>query len=200
MDDISVATDIALCRKCGKANSFSALCNAPTFATILEKPPPKGIKVERDTTTNGITLTCPHQASVLLRLFSVMIPVANLCLAVILYWAEPQKGSLGLAIMLVIVSLGISWWPLLLHYGKWVIHLNEGQGTIFYGIGKLGRKRKFSYNQTSSIKVQLVNTKPCATHICISTHYTMFPLIIDLGMKEDVAQFIAATLDREIHR
>ena len=57
LEDVNVATDIALCRRCGAVSSFAALRDVPNAAAVLSKPPPKGVKVERDTVRGGTVVT-----------------------------------------------------------------------------------------------------------------------------------------------
>ncbi|HQA38902.1 MAG TPA: hypothetical protein PLW27_08350 [Kiritimatiellia bacterium] len=56
LDDINVATDVALCRACGRTSAFSLLQAAVDTASSMGEPP-RGIRIERDFMGGGTTLT-----------------------------------------------------------------------------------------------------------------------------------------------
>lgn len=49
LDDVNVASDIALCRACGTTTPFSRIADLPVDPDFNESKPPKGVRVEEST-------------------------------------------------------------------------------------------------------------------------------------------------------
>ena len=86
-------------------------------------------------------------------------------------------------------------------FGKWTVHLNRGQGTVFAGIGIVGWKRKFTYNRNSLITIKESNVRsnnqPLQV-ISVTTDNKAFSF--GTIIKDDAKAFIAAILLRESRR
>ena len=206
VDDINVSTDIALCRKCGATQSFATLRNVPNVSDVLSKPPPKSVKIERDMMGGGTTLTYRRIAWGSL-LF--LIPFTALWSGISmfgLYGTQIQKGELDLEKSLfgipfligTIILFSIILFNL---FGKWTIHLNQGQGTVFSGIGKLGWNRRFTYNRNSAIVIQDSNTRVNGRQLEVITIKTDDKRFSFGGfIKDDAKAYIIAALIRESRR
>ena len=203
MDDINVSTDIALCRKCGKTCSFSMIRTLPNASTLLSKPPPKGVKVEQDMMGNGTTITYRRIPGVVLFLIPFMVAWSGLSMGG-LYWTQIRSGTFDLerslfGIPFLIGTIVIISFILFGLFGKWTVHLNRGQGTVFAGVEKLGWKRKFTYNRNSLITIKtIVGSEGSHEVISVTTDNTDFSF--GAIIKDDAKAFIAATLLRESRR
>ena len=206
MEDINVSTDIALCRKCGKASSFSTLCNVPNTLAVLSKPPPRSVKIERDMMGGGTTLTYRHiswGALLFLVPFTALWALGSIfCIyrspirTGVFQWA-PSLFGIPILIGTIVPFAAI----LFSLFGRWVITLNSGQGTVFSGIGKLGRKRKFVYNRNTSVTLLYSNTRVNGKQlevITLKTDNTQFAF--GGFIKDDAKGFILAALIREFRR
>ena len=175
---------------------------------ILSKAPPKGLKLERDVAGNGITLTYRRDTSYLsifLMILFLMVFARALILGDFVEKFLNRNFDLNaclfgiLFLSAVIVVIGSIFFAL---FGKRTLRLSEGQGTVFCGIWKIGRTWKFTYDSTSqvSIKEHLVKHGYRAFRdINIQTGNENFSFGDTIDV-DDVRTYIAAVLDREIHR
>ena len=203
LEDVNVATDIALCRKCGVTGSFSLLCKLPNAIDVLSKPPPKGVRLQHDMMDGSTTVIYRRIAAPMLFLvpFTLLWSVVTIG---DIYGRQIFKGEFdlekslfGIPFLLgTVVLVTISLFGL---FGKWVIRLNRGKGTVFLGVGMLGWKRSFAYNRNSIVTMQdsniCVNDRRL-TSIIVKTDNasTSFGSTI----RDDAKEFIAAVLMREL--
>jgi hypothetical protein len=86
-----------------------------------------------------------------------------------------------------------------LFFGKWVITLFQGEGTVFVGVGRWGWTRRFSYNQNSLVSLQMSNMRTNDVPqkaILVRTDGTDF--LFGAMLKQDAKQFIAAVILKHI--
>ena len=203
LEDINVATDIALCRRCGATSSFASIRTLSDASALLSKPPPKGVKVERDMMGYGSIVTY-RRIPIGLLLFLIPFTLIWSGGSMIgIYGSQIAKGEfdlekslfgipflLGTIVLVSVILFGL--------FGKWTIRLNRGDGAVFVGVGALGWKRTFRYTTFSTVRLEdsstIVNGEQ-AQVIAIKTDNTEFSFGISL--KKDVQKFIAATLMRE---
>jgi len=202
LDDVNVATDVALCRSCGRTSAFSALCGAREIASANLDAPPRGIRVGRG--FRGQTEIIYHRISPLL-LFLVPFPAlwSGVSMSGI-YGTQLMKGRFDLAQSLFGLPFLLGTIVLLsaiayMAFGKWVISLDRGQGSVFVGVGGIGWRRRFSYNRTTvvtlretSIRVNHVRQQG----ICIQTDGED-DLVFGAVLKEEAKRYIAAAIMRE---
>ncbi len=204
MDDVNVATDIALCRSCGKTSAFSMVCGAAELSLDPLQNIPRGIRMENDL-RGGITIIYHRLSPVLLFL----IPFAAFWSGGSMwgiYGSQFRKGQFDLAQSLfglpfligTIVLVGVI---VFLLFGKWQITLGDGAGSVFVGVGTLGWTRYFTYNRNSLVTMRMtsveVNHRP-QKGISIRTDEKDF--IFGTMLKEDAKQFIAAIIAKEVKR
>jgi len=205
LEDINVATDIALCRRCGATSSFASIRTLSDTSALLSKPPPKGVKVERDMMGNGTVITYrPRPLFPLLFLVPFTAGWSGITMYSF-YVQQIVRGEFNLGESLVGIpfllgTIGLVTGILFCLFGKWVIRVNRGKGTVFTGIGKLGRKRAFTYTFNSTVKVlpgEIThdNGKQVLA-ITIKTDNTVFSF--GDSIRDDVKAFIAVTLLREL--
>jgi len=208
MEDINVSTDIALCRKCGVMGSFASLCNTPNATAILRQPPPKGIKIEHDMMRgNSVTLSYRRIPIGLLFMIPFTAFWSGFSMSGI-YGTQISKGEFDLGnslfgIPFLIGTIVLVSSILFMLFGKWTIHLDCGEGTVFVGIGVVGWKRKFTYNRHSVLAIKKGNLSsgedgPPKKNITITTGNTEFSFG-DI-LRDDVKNYIAAFLMRELRR
>jgi hypothetical protein len=204
VDDVNVATDIALCRSCGKTSAFSLVSGSAELSLDPLQNIPRGIRIENDF-RGGITIIYHRLSPVLLFL----IPFAAFWSGGSMwgiYGTQFMKGKFDLGQSLFglpfligsIVLVGIIVYLLV---GKWQIALGDGAGSVFVGVGTLGWTRYFTYNRNSLVTMRMtsveVNHMP-QKGISIRTDEKDF--VFGAMLKEDAKQFIAATIMKEIKR
>ncbi len=204
LDDINVATDVALCRACGHTCAFSLLQAAVDTASNMGEPP-RGIHIERDYMGGGTTLTYKRVQPYVLFLIPFTLVWSGVSMSgiygtQILKRAFDWKMSLfglpflfGTVVLLTLILLAL--------FGKHQITLQHGNGRVFHGIGPLGRTRRFTYSRDVRISFRRSNIRHNnVTHeeIVVTGANSTFALCATLP--DEPKRFIAGWLQREIAR
>jgi hypothetical protein len=201
LDDVNVATDIALCRACGKTSSFELISGTSEISSTALLQTPRHIQISRDF-QRGTTITYRKLSGLLLFL----IPFAALWSGGSMwgiYGSQIRSGQFDLGRSLfglpflfgTLILLAIITFLLL---GKWVITLHKNEGSVFLGVGPIGWNRRFMFDsdsiislRNSSVKVNNVPQK--AIHIKNGSAEFSF----GSTLTQDAKQYIAATLIKE---
>jgi hypothetical protein len=202
LDDMNVATDLALCRACGRTSAFSVVCGASEISQDCLDKPPRHIRVLRGF-NDETTVTYRRISPFLLFLIPFMAIWSGVTLGGTFAkqirdgafnLAETLAGLpflLGTVIMLIVVAY--------LTFGKWVVELNRGNGSVFVGVGPLGWTRRFSYNRATIVSLKMtdatVNNRP-QKGILVRTDENDF--VFGAFIKDDAKRFIAATIMRQV--
>lgn len=201
LDDVNVATDIALCRACGKASSFADINSIAAVSPDVLQHPPRHVQTTKDL-QNGTVVTYKKLSALLL----FIIPFTAVWSGGSMWGIYGQQISSGtfdlgkslfgipfLIGTIILVSLILS-----LLLGAWKITLHNGQGTVFFGIGPLGWTRRFTYNRdtqvgfrNSSVRVNNVQQK----RILIQNGDAEF--IFGSLFPEQAKHYIAAVIKKE---
>jgi hypothetical protein len=197
-DDVNVATDIALCRACGKTSAFSVVSGvAEVSLDALHKPPPS-IRLNRD--PRGARTLVYRRASPILWF---LVPFAAFWSGGSMwgiYGRQLAKGQFDLTQSLfgipfvigTVILLGVIAY---LAFGRWQINLRGGAGTVFTGVGPFGWTRRFSYNRQSVVSLRSTNVSRNDVPlkgVLVRTNDTDF--VFGALMNEDARRFIAASI------
>ena len=94
---------------------------------------------------------------------------------------------IGTVILLSIISF--------LWFGKWVITLSEGAGTVFMGVGSLGWTRRFAYDHSTVVSLQPTSVRyNNVQQKGIAVRTGEKELVFGTLIKDDAKQFIAAAI------
>lgn len=204
LDDVHVATDTALCRRCGQRHSFSFLDGMADARTANPLMPPRWVKVEDDF---GGARTIRYRRPSPLLFF--LVPFTALWSGFSMWgiYIRPLLndevdgpgflfGLPFLAGTVVLVSIII-----FLLLGKWVIRLANGTGTVFVGVGPLGWTRRFVYDRTTLVSLTItsvqVNDVP-QKGICLKTRdaQVVFGALFTDAAKAYIASLLAQTVEQ----
>ncbi len=198
LDDVNVSKDIALCRACGRSAAFSLISGAAEINLQSLAQPPRGVRMEEE--PGGGLKICYKKIS----------PVALFLIPFTLLWSGGSMGGIygsqilkgkfnlhlslfgipfliGTIILLCIISL--------LLFGKWVITLSEGAGTVFMGIGSLGWTRRFTYDRSTVVSLRPTNARyNNVPQKGISVRTGAKELLFGTLIKDEAKQFIAAAI------
>lgn len=154
--DTNVATDLALCRACGKSMPFSSIAENPEIQAADLASPPKGLRVERNL-IEGIDLT---YRKIPLVVF-LLIPFTAFWSGVSMwgiYGKQIAEGKFdssaslfGLPFLIgtiVLVSM-----ILFMLFGSWRINVGRGNCRVFIGVGPLGRAREIRLEPETSVQL-----------------------------------------------
>lgn len=199
--DVNVATDLALCRACGKFSSFSAIYGAAEITRAALGNPPKHIKFAKDLYT-GTTITYQKFSAILLFLIPFTAFWSGLSMWGI-YGTQIRKGVfdidkslfglpflIGTIILLAVIATMI--------LGKWKINLLKSKGTVFFGIGSLGWIRHFAYNMDTIVFLR--NSPVSHNDVpqkCIVVQNGALELTFGTSLTNDAKLFIAAIIMKE---
>ena len=198
--DTNVATDIALCRTCGKSVPFSSIAEAAEIDAVDLASPPKGIRIERNL-ISGVEIIYRRLSLVLLFLIPFAALWSGLSLSMI-YGSQivagkfdPTASLAGLPFLIgTVILLSII---IFLLFGRWRIHVDRGECEIFTGVGPIGRRRRIPLATDSTINLEMsslrINNIP-QRHVVITTHGQT--LKFGATLPENVRVFFAAVLKK----
>ncbi len=157
LEDVNVATDIALCRACGKTSSFALVSGTAEVSAADLLHTPKHLRVSRDF-QHGTTLIYHKTSAILLFL----IPFTALWSGGSMwgiYGTQISEGRFDLGQSLfglpflfgTVVLLSVI---IFLLFGRWVITLHKNAGRVFLGIGPFGWTRHFGYDSNSVVSLR----------------------------------------------
>jgi len=198
MEDVNVATDLALCRSCGKTSSFAMVAGGLQMSPDILSTPPRGIRVAK--TFRGAQQISYHRIP-LAVLF--LIPFTAFWSGLSMwgiYGSQFRKGQFNLGQSLFGIPFLIGTIVLLslitfMLFGKWLITLENGTGTVFVGVGPVGWRRTFAYNRTTTISLRPTNVRyngVAQTAIQVRTDETTFEF--GTGLRREAQEFIAAAI------
>lgn len=201
MDDVNVSTDLALCRGCGRTFSFSMIRQSGDLLKQSLTSPPRHVRLD--------TLHPGRKTIVYKRIQ----PVVFFLIPFTAFWSgfsmwglyiqplteDPIDWSrmvFGIPFLLGTIVLLFS--ILMCLFGKWVITLEQGMGTVFVGIGPFGWTRAFSYSRDCLVSLKDSNIRQNDTPmkgICIKDDQGEF--IFGSSIKENCKLYIAALIAEE---
>lgn len=156
LEDVNVSADTALCLDCGKTFRFSDLASIvlDTASVDFGAPPPH-VNVERNPLDGSITLT--HRRFCKFAFF--VIPFTMFWSGLSL-WDSYVKQFLNHKFDLLSTIFGLPFLAgtvilvavaLVLVFGKVRVRLGGGRGSVFEGVGAIGRTRRFSYSPGTTV-------------------------------------------------
>jgi hypothetical protein len=203
--DVNVSTDRALCRACGRDWSYQAVASA---AKILAAPKeaPKGVVEESK--LGCLRLTVLRRPKILWILIPFFLlhggAFAGVGIATLTGHMRNKDGSPGnplfglfFAIPGILELLALA----VLIAAKWTLTLEGGQGSVHYGIGRLGWTRRFTLSKDSAVFLAesgvRSNNRPMIG-VCVETLGKR--LVFCSTLPDDVKHYLAATLLRTLRR
>lgn len=200
IDDVNVATDLALCRSCGKTSPFSMVTGSTGLTPGILDSPPRWIRMEEDPLA-GTVITYRRKSPMLFFLIPFTAIWSGGSVGGI-YGSQLYKGEFDVSQSLfglpflagTIVLLGVVTFLLL---GKWVVTLRDGEGSVFVGMGGLGRTRRFTYGRDTQVSLRMTSVKVNDVPqkgICVRNGDK--DVIFGTLLKDEAKQFIAAAILR----
>ncbi len=200
--DTNVATDIALCRACGKTAPFSSIVAQPELAAVDFAAPPKGVRIEKSL-IDGIEITYRKLSPVLLFLIPFVVLWSGGSMFGI-YGQQIVRGKfdlqmslfglpflLGTVVLLSIIAFLI--------FGHRRISLGRGECEVFMGVGPLGWRRTIPLTTESVVRLEISSVRV--------NHVQQRDVVVTTGdrkikfgatVPEDVRVFIAAVLQKAV--
>ncbi|MCK5529403.1 MAG: hypothetical protein KAI74_06940 [Kiritimatiellae bacterium] len=198
VDDINVSSDIALCRSCGNSYAFSLINSSADISEDTLNSVPRGIKLKQSF-NGGVNIVYHRLSPAVFFLIPFTALWSGLSMTGI-YGTQIKKGTFNLAESLfglpfligTIVLLSIILFCL---FGKVVVSLNQGVGSVFTGVGTLGWTRHFSYDKHTLVSLKRTNVRVNnVQQVGISITNDSSKLIFGTMLKKDAKEFIAASI------
>jgi len=155
--DVNVAVDVAYCKHCQEASKVSELIDSGNESSFDLSNIPSGIEFNEtkagweltSTTRNwGVWFLIPFTAAwsgfSLTGIYGSQIAVGRF---------DPGRSLFGLPFLIGTIALvGLC---LMTTFGQTRITANDGRGTIFWGLGRYGWRRKFDWSSINQIEESL---------------------------------------------
>lgn len=162
LEDVNVANDIALCRKCGDSFSFAEAVREEVAVPPVDlNHPPKGMVYRR--TTDGFELSVSTR-SIALAIFLVpfMLVWSGGSLGGI-YGSQIAKGDFNLLMSLfglpfLLGSIVLGAFTIMTLAGKFCVSAEGRQGQVFVGIGSIGYRKRFLWDAVKDIRLETRRT------------------------------------------
>jgi hypothetical protein len=227
-DDINVANDVAYCRDCNISYRLSELTydNAITASVDLNDPP-QGAWYRSD--GGGTVIGATHRSlgsaagMLFVTLFwngivSVFVSVALASTLHLLHLPTPHwfpaprmnNSDMGWGITLFLwlfltpfIAIGLLFAGTFLSSlcGRTEVSIDHTQGTLFAGVGALGRRRKFDPSQVRDVRiVNNLNNQGKATSIIMIETREGKQLKLGSLLNNERKQFVAGALRRTLVR
>ncbi|OYW18949.1 MAG: hypothetical protein B7Z55_09725 [Planctomycetales bacterium 12-60-4] len=152
MEDVSVSTDIALCRGCGERWGYAELLARKEAGGVAAMPPPGAWHVPG---MNGFEAGASTRSPIAFFLVPFMCVWSGFSLSGI-YGTQIISGKFnlvlslfGIPFLLGTVVMGAV--ALMAVCGKVVVTVRGDDATVFVGIGPLGRSRRFKWSQVTGV-------------------------------------------------
>lgn len=162
LDDVNVSTDIALCRGCGRNHSYSLLAGQARLpdASILDAP--RWIQMEQDY-AGRLVVRYKKIPGVVLFLIPFTAAWSGFSMWGIyinpLMKGELDWGQMAFGIPFLLGTIVLLFSIIMCLFGKWVITLDRGKGTVFVGVGYFGWVRNFHYDRHSFVTLKQTSFK-----------------------------------------
>jgi len=199
-DDINVATDLALCRACGRSMPYSSIAATQGLPEVDLSAPPKGLRIEHNL-VSGLAMTWHRRNPAVFFL----VPFTALWSGLSLYGIygrqiadgefDPTVSLMGLPF--VIGTLVLAGVILFMLFGLHRVRLDRGALETFSGVGGLGRRRRIPFGPGSNVRLmdsQIKVNRILQHLIAVTTGDES--LRFGAALPHDVRLFIAAALQK----
>jgi hypothetical protein len=155
LEDVNVATDLALCRQCGQTWNYSELIQDSEVANFVLQTPPKGVWF-RETSPSAFEVGVSTRSAVAFFLVPFMCVWSGVSLGGI-YGTQIAKKHFDLTASLfgipfALGTLVVGGVAIMSICGKIVVTVEGDDGAIFNGVGPIGWRRRFNWRAVSAIR------------------------------------------------
>ena len=155
--DVNVATDLALCRTCGKTMTFSGIASIPDIHAADFTHPPKGVRIDEEF-AGGRTVTYRKVSPVVWFLIPFTALWSGMSMFGI-YGKQLQRGAFNLhdslfGLPFLIGTVVLVSVILFLLFGGWRIRFALDVCEVSVGVGPFRWTRRQSYDRNSRVSLQ----------------------------------------------
>lgn len=162
-EDVNVAKDLALCRRCNEAFAVSDALGASELADVDFSNPPRGVEISD--LGNRLTLTSTARSSmawffVIFAVFwnSIVSVFLSIAIAGAVTGEEVMDGPFPgflfvFLIPFVLVGVGMAGAALFTLVGKVRVTLDRDVLTVFTGVGSIGRVKTIDWREVTAVRI-----------------------------------------------
>lgn len=155
LEDVNVASDLALCRRCEKPHSYAELLEQRELGPIDLNHPPKGMWLLRKPNGFELGLSTRSVAAVFLVPFTLVWGGGSMGG---IYGSQIAKGQFELlpslfGIPFFLGTLVLLFFTLMTLSGKQVLRVDHSGAEIFTGIGRFGWRRRFQWHEIKRVLI-----------------------------------------------
>lgn len=156
MENVNMATDMALCRICKKVSKFSELVQEKRDEEILESLP-RRMKVMKTARGLEVTYKKPKIVGFLYLFFSLFWNAVTYGLLLVMMNTKAGSNMVGqlFCIPFMLIGLGMFLATVYALFGRITLTLTPGRGELFRGVGNLGRRQQFVLGKDCRISVEV---------------------------------------------
>jgi hypothetical protein len=154
MDDLNVAADVAVCRHCEEAFALSGLVDAVAEPDAVDvRQPPVGAWFRELKNGFEVGATTRSWQAFLLVPFTAVWSGGSMAG---IYGTQIAKGQFNLVFSLfglpfLAGTIFLVSTCLLMICGRVVVSVQDNRGEVFVGVGPLGRRRRFAWDEVRTI-------------------------------------------------
>lgn len=154
LDDVNVANDLALCRKCGQNFPYSEVIADRDTTPFDPSRPPRGAWFRQD--HRGFEVGVSTRSAAAFFLVPFMTVWSGFSLGGI-YGSQIIKGdfNLGLSLFGIPFLLGTLLFgsiTVLTVCGRMSVRVNGNDGIVFTGAGPIGFRKRFKWNEVTTVR------------------------------------------------
>jgi hypothetical protein len=154
LDDVNVASDVALCRPCGSAFKVGELIQYAAAPMVDPDRPPRGAWYEE--TFDGFRAGATTRSCIALFLVPFMCVWSGGSLGGI-YGSQIARGQFnpgmslfGIPFLLGTIFLG--GFALMTLCGRHVVSVEGDEGIVFTGVGPVGMRKRFAWSEVTGVE------------------------------------------------
>jgi len=196
LEDVNVAKDIALCRKCEESFSFAEVEREQDLPQVDLNHPPKGVWFQR--TPHGFELGTTTRSGIAFFLVPFMCLWSGGSLGGI-YGSQLVKGEFKLGLSLfglpfLFGTIVIGAFTLMCVCGKICVQARDREGEVFAGVGRIGFRSRFRWDDIKDVRqVTRIGSKGQRyKQLCLETNSK--PIAIAMNVAGERMQFFSAAL------
>lgn len=201
MEDVNMATDMALCRACNKISRFSDLVQEERDEEILDSIP-RRMSVAKTARGLEVTYRRPKGVGFFLLLFTLIWNAITYAAVFAMMGETGHGGIFGQLFLIpfILVGFGTLLGAVYVLFGRMTLTLAPGRGELFRGVGSLGRRQQFFLAKDARVSIETSNIQ--------QNHKVLNKIVVEqpdgkpfefgTGIAEEEAQQYAAALLRQM--
>jgi ribosomal protein L40E len=198
LEDVNVAKDIALCRRCGTTSNYAEVIEDAETAFDPMKPP-RGTWF-REQPPLEFEVGASTRSAAALFLVPFMCVWSGFSLGGI-YGTQFAKGHFDLfqslfGIPFILGTLFFGGMAVMTVCGKVVVNVNGDQGAVFTGVGPIGWRRRFSWREVTGMRRTMAYSNRRMPSPQITFEGTR-PISFGTGVKQERLDFMLTMLRKQ---